>query len=42
VTNSRLVWQVTGRRGPAGPSVTVGLIDFASGKVIYDGRLAQR
>jgi hypothetical protein len=42
VTNSRLVWKVTGRRGRDGPSVTVGLIDFASGKVIYDGRLAER
>lgn len=37
-TNSRLVWKVTGRRGPRGPDVIVGLIDFASGKVIYDGR----
>jgi hypothetical protein len=41
-TKSRLVWMVTGRSGPTGPSVTVGLIDFASGKVIYDGRLAGR
>jgi hypothetical protein len=41
-TNSRLVWKVTGRRGPRGPDVAVGLIDFASGKVIYDGRLADR
>jgi hypothetical protein len=39
-TNSRLVWKVTGRRGPRGPDVTVGLIDFASGKVTYDGRTA--
>jgi hypothetical protein len=38
-TNSRLVWKVTGRRGPRGPDVAVGLIDFASGKVIYDGRV---
>lgn len=41
-TKSRLVWKVTGRSGRNGPSVTVGLIDFASGKVIYDGRLAER
>lgn len=38
-TNSRLVWKVTGRRGPRGPDVILGLIDFASGKVIY-GRSA--
>ena len=41
-TNSRLVWKVTGRRGRDGPDVAVGLIDFASGKVIYDGRVAER
>jgi len=40
-TNSRLVWKVTGRRGPGGPEVVLGLIDFASGQVIYDGRLAK-
>jgi hypothetical protein len=34
------VWKVTGRRGPRGPDVILGLIDFASGQVIYDGRLA--
>jgi hypothetical protein len=41
VTNSRLVWKVTGRRGRDGPDVTLGLIDFASGKVIFDGRLGE-
>ena len=40
-TNSRLVWKVTGRRGPSGPDVALGLIDFASGRVIYDGRVAR-
>jgi hypothetical protein len=40
-TNSRLVWKVTGRRGPRGPDVALGLIDFASGRVIYDGRVAR-
>ena len=39
-TNSRLVWKVTGRRGPRGPDVAIGLIDFASGRVVYDGRVA--
>ena len=41
-TNSRLVWNVTGRVGASDRLVSVGLIDFASGKVIYDGRLAER
>jgi hypothetical protein len=41
-TNSRLVWNVTGRVGGSDRLVTVGMIDFASGKVIYDGRLAAR
>ena len=41
-TNSRLIWKVTGHRGGNGPNVTVGLIDLATGKVIYDGRLATR
>lgn len=41
-TNSKLVWKVTGRSGPNGREVTVGLIDFSSGTVIYDGRLAGR
>ena len=41
-TNSRLVWNVTGRVGTSNRLVSVGLIDFASGKVIYDGRLAER
>jgi hypothetical protein len=41
-TNSRLIWKVTGHRGGNGPNVTVGLIDLASGKVIYDGRLAAK
>jgi hypothetical protein len=40
-TNSRLVWKVTGRRGRSGPDVALGLIDFASGRVIYDGRVAR-
>lgn len=39
-TKSQLLWKVTGRRGRNGPNVTVGLIDLATGKVIYDGRLA--
>ncbi len=38
-TNSRLVWNVTGRVGTGDRLVTVGMIDFASGKVIYDGRV---
>jgi len=42
VTKSRLVWKVTGRRGAHGAPVTIGLIDFATGRVIYDGRLAGR
>jgi hypothetical protein len=41
-TNTRLVWNVTGRVGASDRLVSVGLIDFASGKVIYDGRLAER
>jgi len=41
-TNSQLVWKVTGRSGPDGREVTVGLIDFSSGRVIYDGRVAGR
>jgi hypothetical protein len=41
-TKSRLVWKVTGRRGAHGALVTIGLIDFATGKVIYDGRVARR
>jgi hypothetical protein len=36
-TNSRLVWKVTGRRGRRGADVTLGLIDFTTGKVIYNG-----
>jgi hypothetical protein len=40
-TNSRLVWKVTGRRGRSGPDVALGLIDFASGRVIYDARVAR-
>jgi hypothetical protein len=36
------VWNVTGRVGASDRLVSVGLIDFASGKVIYDGRLAER
>jgi hypothetical protein len=39
-TNSQLLWKVTGHRGQNGPNVTVGLIDLATGRVIYDGRLA--
>lgn len=39
-TKSQLLWKVTGRRGRNGPNVTVGLIDLATGRVIYDGRLA--
>jgi hypothetical protein len=39
-TNSKLVWNVTGRVGSSDRLVTVGMIDFASGKVIYDGRVA--
>jgi hypothetical protein len=41
-TNSRLVWRVTGKVVPDARSLTVGLIDFASGVVIYDARLAER
>jgi hypothetical protein len=41
-TNSRLVWRVTGQVVPDKRSQTVGLIDFASGVVIYDARVAQR
>jgi hypothetical protein len=41
-TNSKLVWKVTGRVGGSDRLVTVGMIDFASGKVIYDGRLAEQ
>lgn len=41
-TKSQLVWNVTGRVGASDRIVSVGLIDFASGKVIYDGRLAER
>jgi hypothetical protein len=41
-TKSQLVWKVTGRRGAHGALVTIGLIDFATGKVIYDGRVARR
>ena len=41
-TNSQLVWNVTGRVGASDRLVSVGMIDFASGKVIYDGRLAER
>jgi hypothetical protein len=40
-TNSRLVWKVTGRRGRSGPDMALGLIDFASGRVIYDARVAR-
>ncbi|HZI36245.1 MAG TPA: hypothetical protein VFD61_10885, partial [Gaiellales bacterium] len=39
-TKSQLLWMVTGHRGQDGPNVTVGLIDLATGRVIYDGRLA--
>ncbi len=39
-TKSQLLWKVTGHRGQDGPNVTVGLIDLATGRVIYDGRLA--
>jgi hypothetical protein len=41
-TNSRLVWRVTGQVAPGAGSRTVGLIDFASGVVVYDARVAQR
>jgi hypothetical protein len=41
-TNSRLVWRVTGQVVPGARSLTVGLIDFASGVVIYDARVAER
>ena len=37
-TNATLVWRVTGRLRPGGPLQTVGLIDLASGAVIYDAR----
>jgi hypothetical protein len=36
----RLVWKVTGRTRPGGPLVTVGLIDFQSGRLTYDVRTA--
>jgi len=39
-TKSQLLWKVTGHRGQNGSNVTVGLIDLATGRVIYDGRLA--
>lgn len=41
-TNSRLVWRVTGHVVPDERSLTVGLIEFSSGVVIYDARLAER
>lgn len=37
-TKARLVWKVAGRTAPGGPVETVGLIDLASGTVIYDAR----
>ena len=37
-TNARLVWKVAGRTRPDGPLETVGLIDLATGTVIYDSR----
>jgi hypothetical protein len=37
-TNARLVWRVAGRTRPDGPTETVGLIDLATGTVIYDAR----
>jgi hypothetical protein len=37
-TNARLVWKVAGRMRPDGPIETVGLIDLATGTVIYDAR----
>ena len=41
-TNSRLVWNVTGRVGASDRLVTMGIIDYASGRVTYDGRVAGR
>ena len=41
-TKSQLVWKVTGRRGTHGALVSIGLIDFATGRVIYDGRVARQ
>jgi hypothetical protein len=38
MTNARLVWKVAGRTRPDGPIETVGLIDLATGTVIYDAR----
>jgi hypothetical protein len=41
-TKSRLVWKVTGRRGAHGRLATIGLIDFSTGRVIWDARLVRR
>jgi hypothetical protein len=38
--NGRLVWMVSGRTRPGGPLVTVGLIDFRTGRLTYDVRTA--
>ena len=35
---SQLVWRIVGRLRPGGPQVTVGLMDFASGDLIYSAR----
>jgi|SRR5919198_1438113 hypothetical protein len=37
-TKARLVWKVSGRTAPGGPLRTIGLIDLATGTVIYDVR----
>ena len=37
-----LVWKVTGRTRPGGPLRTVGLIDFHSGRLVYDVRVGTR
>jgi hypothetical protein len=36
--NARLIWRIVGRVRPGGPLVTVGLMDFSSGALIYDVR----
>jgi hypothetical protein len=40
--NAKLVWRVTGRAGVGEPLVTVAVMDFRTGEVIYDVRLAQQ
>ncbi|MGZ4480951.1 MAG: hypothetical protein ACXVY5_01995 [Gaiellales bacterium] len=40
--NAKLVWRVTGRAAVGEPLVTVAVLDFRTGEVIYDVRLAQQ